>query len=161
MCITDKTLHLFIRLSAANDASCLVLLDPIEGHNEVVKRCGEVLFGWAGRSPSATSIAILRDNIESRKDVRLVVGRKAGKLLKYFAAPMLAVSNSHKGREELVPEYYREISGSIQMWLLIREFARADEAFLSRLVLWSNRRHLIEVAPTCRTPFMLVAEETE
>jgi hypothetical protein len=151
----DRTAHFALRIPRITRVEGQNI-DTIEAHNEVAKKFGQVALAKFGKAGANTRFEMLLHQIESGSETLLILITKQGDHFLGYQSPLSSIYRGNPTAiiRRAMPAYYSKLDQIGTLWFSVDSpFTRVD---LTKFRLLTNRRPLLEVISTCRTPSMLV-----
>lgn len=146
----------FLRLYELNIAYGRIKVDFYTEHTSILADRGIVIIGKAGAGFKNSKIESLNSYIE--KYGFLVLFLFSAKQKKLYKAKVISVSNNLPSDSSLYPNYYTELS-EIKLSFTTIELIEENPIILEVVRLETNKRNIVDVIKSCRTPCMIVEYE--
>lgn len=149
-----KLIHILLKLKFHDDD--IGVCDAIETHNSIAREHGTVWIGKIGSPLSTELTKRIAGEIENQLKPKLFLfyGPKDERC--YYLADIISILRQTNAPSKRFPDYYREFRRDIHQWFEISQLTLAGRDEISRLVVASSGKPVLEVAPRCMTAHLVV-----
>jgi len=151
--IIDAIFHPLVRLASLRTFG-LAQINPIEEHNAIFAKYGEVAFAKFGGLLVPSSIHQLKNAVIDGTNRKLYVAYKTNSEYIAFVAPIKSVAIAGKPSKLIQPTYYTKLGFSISYWFILSGMLKPCS--LNRLWVASNGRLLKHSLEDSRSSLMYV-----
>jgi hypothetical protein len=154
-----QQLHILLKLRFSDDD--IQVGDAIETHNSIVREHGSVWLGKLGSPLRKELNELIASQIRGQIQSKLFLFYGPKDERRYYVADIISIRQQTDPPSKRFPDYYRAFRRDIHQWFEISLLKLADDDEISRLVVASSGKPVLEVAPRCMTAHLVVTHNSK